>query len=250
MGVSKMFTGHYSGMASVADKSNTSVSLSTVSEMFSNLEDHKASKLNTIKSINGLSDSAEVKIKTGNESGDCYGELAGLAATTNTFTKTICISDKFVKSGNQNTGVHIVSLTIPGNIISVVGEAAHTNTSDNAVVRITPEKYISGVKVDTQYGSMLTTWVSDMPNLTDGTAMFKNCTQLTTFIGDLSSLETADEMFYGCTLDAESLEILSENLPTVASGTIDIGASTNATAEVILTIKNKGWTLKSNGTAL
>lgn len=248
LGVSKLFSGHYNDMASVTDKSNTAVSLTTVSEMFSNQESHHAKKDAVVRSINGLSESAEVKIKTGNESGDYYGELAGLAATTNTFTKTICISDKFVKSGTQNTSTHIQSLTISRSITSVVGEAAHTSTSDNSVIRITPEKYISGVNFETN--SIITTWVSDMSNLTDGTAMFKNCSYLTTFIGDLSSLETADEMFYGCTLDAESLEILADTLPTVTSGTIDIGASTNATAEVIATIKGKGWTLKSNGTVV
>jgi hypothetical protein len=80
--------------------------------------------------------------------------------------------------------------------------------------------------------------------------MFKGCTGLTVFVGDLSSLTSGVDMFNGCTLDAESLEILAANLPTVSGGTIDIGASTNATAEVIAEIKGKGWTLKSNGATL
>ena len=95
--------------------------------------------------------------------------------------------------------------------------------------------------------STLTSWVADLSNLTNGDNMFSGCTGLTTFVGDLSSLTSGDNMFNGCTLDAESLEILAENLPTVTSGTIDFSASTNATADVIATIKAKGWTLKSNG---
>ena len=77
--------------------------------------------------------------------------------------------------------------------------------------------------------------------------MFANCIQLTTFIGDLSSLTSGLNMFGNCNLNAESLECIAETLPTVSGGTIDIGASTNATDEVIATIKGKGWTLTSNG---
>lgn len=96
----------------------------------------------------------------------------------------------------------------------------------------------------------LTSWVADLSNLTVGDNMFKGCTGLTVFVGDLSSLTSGVGMFNDCKLDKESLEILAENLPTVTGGTIDIGAQTNATAEVIATIKGKGWTVTSNGTAL
>lgn len=91
----------------------------------------------------------------------------------------------------------------------------------------------------------LTSWVADLSNLTVGDNMFYGCTNLTTFVGDLSSLTSGVGMFNGCTLDAESLEILAENLPVVSGGLIDIGIQTNATDEVIATIESKGWTISS-----
>ena len=98
--------------------------------------------------------------------------------------------------------------------------------------------------------STLTSFCGDLSSVTDGSGMFENCTNLTSFCGDLSSLTVGARMFYNCILDAESLECIAETIPTVTSGSIDIGASTNATDEVIATIKGKGWTVNSNGTAL
>ena len=98
--------------------------------------------------------------------------------------------------------------------------------------------------------SSLTSFTSDLSSMTNGSSMFYNCAKLTSFTSDLSSLTNGTGMFQNCNLDTESLELIAESLPTVTSGTIDIGASTNATDEVIATIKGKGWTLKSNGTAL
>ena len=155
----------------------------------------------------------------------------------------IILFDTFV--GMSNT--YLTTANLPSNAVSVENNFV-MDANGNVITTIRPERMVTGFSAATATG--LKSFVGDMPNLTNGTAMFKNCTQLTTFIGDLSSLETADEMFYGCTLDAESLEILADTLPTVTSGTIDIGASTNATDEVIATIKGKDWTLKSNGTAL
>jgi hypothetical protein len=60
MGVSKLFGGHYLEMASVEDKSNTAVSLQTVSDMFSSIDDElnaidgKADANNVVSSVNGL----------------------------------------------------------------------------------------------------------------------------------------------------------------------------------------------------
>ena len=137
----------------------------------------------------------------------------------------------------------LITASVPEGTTSVEGNVAYVGSTKHVIA---PEKFQTAAQMPTT----LTSWVADISNLTNGDNMFKGCTGLTTFVGDLSSLTSGNDMFNGCTLDAESLEILAENLPTVTSGTIDIGASTNATDEVIATIKGKGWTVNSNGTAL
>ena len=47
--------------------------------------------------------------------------------------------------------------------------------------------------------SNLTTFTSDLSSLTNGTSMFRYCTNLTTFTSDLSSLTSGDSMFENCT---------------------------------------------------
>ena len=134
----------------------------------------------------------------------------------------------------------LITASVPVNTTSVEGNVAFVGSTKHVIA---PEKFQTAA----QMPSTLTSWVADLSNLTTGDNMFKGCTGLTVFVGDLSSLTSGVDMFNGCTLDAESLEILSENLPTVSGGTIDIGAITNATDEVKAEIKGKGWTLKSNG---
>lgn len=140
----------------------------------------------------------------------------------------------------------LITATVPANTTKVEGNIAYVGVMNVVKHIIAPEKFETAA----QMPDTLTSWVADLSNLTIGDNMFKDCINLDTFVGDLSSLTSAVDMFNGCILKAESLEILSENLPTVSGGTIDIGASINATAEVIATIKGKGWTLKSNGVAL
>lgn len=64
MGVSKLYTGEYDKMASVADKSNTAVSLSTVSDMFTAILSNKADKNSVVKYINGKQ--GDISIRTHN----------------------------------------------------------------------------------------------------------------------------------------------------------------------------------------
>lgn len=137
----------------------------------------------------------------------------------------------------------LIIASVPEDTTKVVGNIAYVGSTKHVIA---PEKFETAA----QMPATLTSWVADLSNLTNGDEMFKGCAGLTVFVGDLSSLTSAVDMFNGCTLDEDSLEILSENLPTVTSGIIDIGASTKATAEMIATIKGKGWTVKSNGTAL
>lgn len=137
----------------------------------------------------------------------------------------------------------LIAASVPAGTTSVVGNVAYVGSTKHVIA---PEKFETAA----QMPATLTSWVADLSNLTVGDNMFKGCTGLTVFVGDLSSLTSGVDMFNGCALDEDSLEILSENLPKVSGGTIDIGASAKATPEMIATIKGKGWTVKSNGTAL
>ena len=162
--------------------------------------------------------------------------IAAMDATETVNGLTVTQVDGKITGLTEN----LITASVPANTTSVEGNVAYVGSEKHVIA---PEKFQTAA----QMPSTLTSWVADLSNLTNGDNMFSGCTGLTTFVGDLSSLTSGDNMFNGCTLDAESLEILAENLPTVTSGTIDFGASTNATADVIATIKAKGWTLKSNG---
>ena len=165
--------------------------------------------------------------------------IAAMDATETVNGLTVTQVDGKITGLTEN----LITASVPEGTTSVEGNVAYVGSEKHVIA---PEKFQTAA----QMPSTLTSWVADLSNLTNGDNMFSGCTGLTTFVGDLSSLTSGDNMFNGCTLDAESLEILAENFPTVSGGTIDIGASTNATDEVIATIKGKGWTVNSNGTAL
>lgn len=218
MGVSKMFSADLSTAASTV--TDTAVSVKSAQAMYSTLAGL----------VGSLSDS-----KIDSVQGTNYLKLAGLAVNTNDNDVTISTIGIYGSDCLPPTTVKVEN----GMVYASNGWSMPLNT--NAIAN--GEEFLQG-------RTTFTSWVSDLSNMTKGISMFKNCTSLTTFVGDLSSLVSADDMFYGCTLDAESLEILADTLPRVTSGTIDFGASTNATADVIATIKAKGWTLKSNGAVL
>ena len=153
------------------------------------------------------------------------------------------ISVKQVDGTITELSESLITASVPAGTTSVEGNVAYVGSEKHVIA---PDKFQTAA----QMPATLTSWVADLSNLTNGDNMFNGCTGLTVFVGDLSSLTSGVDMFNGCTLDSDSLEILAENLPTVSGGTIDIGASTNATEEVIATIKGKGWTVKSNGTDL
>ena len=215
MGVSKLFTNGDILYAST-NITDTAVSVHTAQTMYSTLASLANGKVGSVQGTN-------------------YLKLAGLAVNTNDNDVTISTIGIYGSDFLPPTTVKVEN----GMVYASNGWTHPLNTNDI----VNGEEFLQG-------RTTFTSWVSDLSNMTKGISMFKNCTSLTTFVGDLSSLVSADGMFYGCTLDAESLEILADTLPTVTSGTIDIGASTNATPDVIATIKAKGWTLKSNGTAL
>ena len=288
MGVSKLYTGNYYSMASLADKSNTAVSLSTVSDMFTGITDAKADKISVVLSINDKQ--GDISIRTHNglsnvPQGEVLSDsqfstgsvLWGTAVTTDN-GKPINIIDGFVGLDGSARG-YLQLAALPSDAVSVENNFVY-NASGKVITSIRPERMISGFRANSATGlksfvgdlsnlktanygetdafdnktfynsSALETFIGDLSSLTDGKYMFNGCTALTSFCGDLSSLTDGTRMFYGCNLDAESLECIADTLPTVTSGTIEIGASTNATDEVIATIKGKGWTLKSNETTL
>ena len=105
----------------------------------------------------------------------------------------------------------------------------------------------------------LTTFITDLPNLTYGGGMFLEETALTTFRGNLGSLEGASGMFYGCKLDADSVMYIADGIkdwgatPEAAHNiTIDVDSTLTSDAEIagyFTELAQKGWTVASNHTA-
>lgn len=220
LGVSKMFTGDISpgGHTNVTD---TAASLHSTAKMYGILAG----------SLNG---------KISNVTASFYLSLAGLDVNiddTDDHARKISAS---VLSSNES----LHSVVNSANPKTVEGGILTASNSSKRV--IATDKIVNGSNMFAS--TIIETWVDDLSNMTNGTAMFKNCTELTTFIGDLSSLETADEMFYGCKLDAESLEILADTLPTASSlsAAISIGygslASESQAQAAKAAIEAKGWT--------
>ena len=203
----------------------------------------------SVKAVQDEVDALETVVKSGvgNIDANWEAKLNGLSLSTIGGDNSGTLKNlSFGLIGGNSSGLS--NATLPANVISVEQNVASRSIGDK--VAIATDMIVSGFSAAPS-SDTLTTWVADLSNLTVGDNMFNGCTKLTVFIGDLSSLTSATGMFNGCNLDAESLEILAENLPTAASGaTIDIGATTNATDEVIATIEGKGWTVTSNGTAL
>jgi hypothetical protein len=130
----------------------------------------------------------------------------------------------------------LIAANVPDGTTSVEGNVAYVGTEKNVIA---PEKFQTAAQMPTS----LTSWVADLPNLTVGDGMFNGCSGLTTFIGDLGALTSGVDMFAGCQLSVESVEFIADTLPTVESGTITLGTTTEAHAEAIAEIEAKGWTV-------
>ena len=193
-------------------------------------------QVGTVKLTDAYNNEEDDKAATCKAIADAIGTLASTKSVNGI---TVTQENGVVSSITEE----LITASVPADTTSVKGNVAYVGSTKHVIA---PDKFQTAA----QMPATLTSWVADLSNLTNGDNMFNGCTGLTVFVGDLSSLTSAVDMFNGCTLDSESLEILAENLPTVSGGTIDIGASTNATDEVIATIKGKGWTVKSNGTDL
>ena len=136
------------------------------------------------------------------------------------------------------TGIteELIVASVPAETTSVEGNVAYVGDTKHVIA---PEKFQTAA----QMPETLTSWVADLSNLTVGDGMFKNCTSLTTFIGDLNSLTSGVDMFAGRSLTVESVEFIADTLPTVTSGTITLGNTTEAHAEAVAEIEAKGWTV-------
>ena len=102
----------------------------------------------------------------------------------------------------------------------------------------------------------ITSFVTDLPNLIDGTGMFYGNSNLKVFRGSLGSLSTATEMFSECTLDEDSVMYIADGIkdwgtpPTeVHNITIDVDSSLTSDATIagyFAELAQKGWTVVSN----
>lgn len=93
------------------------------------------------------------------------------------------------------------------------------NESEIPVEPTVEEEVVSKI-VDSN--SLLTTFISELGSLTNGSKMFKNCKNLTSFVSTLPSLIIGDEMFSGCKLDADSVIRIANSLPDLG-GSITLG---------------------------
>ncbi|MBQ2982783.1 MAG: hypothetical protein IJD58_11750 [Lachnospiraceae bacterium] len=102
----------------------------------------------------------------------------------------------------------------------------------------------------------LTTFITDLPNLTDGGSMFYGETAFTTFRGNLGSLIDGELMFYLCNLDTDSIMYIADGIkdwgtsPTEVH-TITIHVASTLTSDAIIAgyfaeLAQKGWTVASN----
>ena len=103
------------------------------------------------------------------------------------------------------------------------------------------------------YCSTLTSFTSDLSNLTNGGWMFYR-SNLESFNSDLSSLTNGNGMFNNCSLDTDSVKNIAETIKTVTnkpSITIGIGNSSPSEEEhtYLTQIHNKGWKVYVNGSS-
>ena len=83
-------------------------------------------------------------------------------------------------------------------------------------------------------GIILSEFDSDISNLTDGTAMFADCSNLTSFSSVLPSLTNGNSMFYGCKLDGPSFRNIIDTINKSSdSSFISIGIGYDNTDENI-----------------
>ena len=267
MGVSKLFSGHYEQMASVTNKSNTAVSLETVSEMFTRQDKTYAKKDEVVSSVNGVKGDIKLCVHNGvsNSPTPSEGEGTGMSTSTHAnlwgtgvftnsdYAEQITIVDSFVGlPWHGNDYSYLQTAALPSNAVTVENNFV-MNADGKVITTIRPERMVSGFVATIATG--LTSFVGDLNNL-ETSSTFYNHTAIETFIGDLSSLKEGSQMFSGCHSlttfigDLSSLEIGTGSLSTDASGMFQKTALTVESVEniadalpenpVVSTSTNKG----------
>jgi hypothetical protein len=272
-----MFSGNYWELPSTT--TDTAVSTLTASQMFTYFTtelDDKADADAVVSSINGKKGAVNLCVHnyTGTDSEE-EGNTAASSSPSNhanlwgmTFIEpdgnNVILVDDFVGMSMS----YLTTANLPSGAVSVENNFVY-NYDDVVITTIRPERMVTGFNAAT--ATNLESFVGDMPNLTDGTDMFKNCsklatfvgdlsamtdgtsmfqgcTLLTTFIADLSSLTNGENMFDGCALSCETALEIVESLPTYTSGTHKIKISVGGGASALLTeaselAQAKGWIL-------
>lgn len=268
LGVSKLFTGNYLQMASVADKSNTAVSLETVSEMFSRQDGTYVKSGTVVNSVNGLKGNVTLCVHNYPDtfrSSESEGTSSSLTTTDsnlwgmgvvsgknnhNTY-QAISIIDTFVGMSAS----YLTTANLPVDAVSVENNFVYNGAGD-VITTIRPERMVRGFNAKTApnlksfigdlsnlktakcgnnhddktfySSSALELFIGDLSSLTDGYCMFYHCNKLNTFISDLSNLTNGQCMFEDCKLDAESLECIADTINDVRSWT----TSTEVTKQI------------------
>ena len=151
----------------------------------------------------------------------------------------------------------LITASVPAGTTSVEGNVAYVGSEKHVIA---PEKFQTAA----QMPATLTSWVADLPNLTDGSSMFKNCNALTTFIGDLGLLIDGEDMFEDTSLSLESVEYIADTISEFTLGewnpshgymnitwkTLPEASERQAFVAMLSLIVDKNWELYTNNELL
>ena len=151
----------------------------------------------------------------------------------------------------------LITASVPEGTTSVEGNVAYVGSEKHVIA---PEKFQTAA----QMPSTITSWVADLPNLTDGSSMFKNCNALTTFIGDLGLLIDGEAMFEDTSLSLESVEYIADTISEFTLGewnpnhgymnitwkTLPEASERQAFVAMLSLIVDKNWELYTNNELL
>lgn len=103
------------------------------------------------------------------------------------------------------------------------------------------------------YYTGLTSWTTELPNLTEANCMFGYCSSLTSFTVALPAIHSADGMFLRCHLDIDSLRCIAEGINdvnNVSEGIHNIGIGLSYDAfhhsdkqKYVDILNAKGWSV-------
>ena len=158
----------------------------------------------------------------------------------------------------------LITASVPEGTTSVEGNVAYVGSTKHVIA---PEKFqdVDASRIEDPMPSTLTSWVADLPNLTDGCRMFSNCNALTTFIGDLGLLINGDRMFENTSLSLESVECIADTISEftfvgdwnpshgymkITWKTLPEASERQAFVDMLSLIVDKNWELHTNNELL